>query len=237
MIGRPFWTLSLTISSKFSSLSHHFFSSSITKFSLSSSKELFADSGDFDLLEIDVALMSSLEKLLRKILGNEIETVEEVGDWSGDFDSRQPLEALGLIEEEVENGEEGKSGSWGFLKSGILRPFLWEVSTSAQRNLFGRLLHESPDAKGGAAGMSTLLELHLSSSTSIGSSTCTSKASSVSGGRSEISEMPDSIVNVLGWPWGEQFISTYAASSQLPVGGERPKVIVSSAALSLGSLL
>ena len=236
MIGRPFWTLSLTISSKFSSLSHHFFSSSITKFSLSSSNELFADSGDFDLLEIDVALMSSFEKLLRKILGKEIETVEEVGDWSGDFDSRQPLEALGLIEE-VENGEEGKSGSWGFLKSGILRPFLWEVSTSAQRNLFGRLLHESPDAKGGAAGMSTLLELHLSSSTSIGLSTCTSKASSVSGGRSEISEMPDSIVNVLGWPWGEQFISTYAASSQLPVGGERPKVIVSSAALSLGSLL
>ena len=236
MIGRPFWTLSLTISSRFSSLSHHFFSSSITKFSLSSSKELFADSGDFDLLEIDVALMSSFEKLLRKILGNEIETVEEVGDWSGDFDSRQPLEELGLIEE-VENGEEGRSGSWGFLKSGILRPFLWEVSTSAQRNLFGRLLHESPDAKGGAAGMSTLLELHLSSSTSMVLSTCTSKASSVSGGRSEISEMPDSIVNVLGWPWGEQFISTYAASSQLPVGGERPKVIVSSAALSLGSLL
>ena len=53
---------------------------------MSSSNELLADSGDFDLLEIEVALVSSFEKLLRRILGEEIETVEEVGDCSGDLD-------------------------------------------------------------------------------------------------------------------------------------------------------
>ena len=109
--------------------------------------------------------MSSLEKLLRKILGKEIDTVEEVGDCSGDFDSRHPLDALFLMEE-VEKGEEGRSGSCGFLKSGMLRPFLWEVSTSAQRNPLGRLLQDSPEANGGP-GMSTPLVLpllHLSSS-------------------------------------------------------------------------
>ena len=74
---------------------------------MSSSNELLADSGDFDLLEIEVALVSSFEKLLRRILGKEIETVEEVGDCSGDLDSRHPLDALFLMED-VEKGEDGR---------------------------------------------------------------------------------------------------------------------------------
>ena len=133
-------------------------------------------------------LVRSFENEFLRILGKERETGVR---GERDLEARQPLEELGLIREVGEKWEEGRGGSGGSLNS----------PPPSLRKAEGRLVQDSLVARlAPPAGQGIFTELmeQVSSMTSEDSSNWRTFSS---GESREISEIPDSMVNDLVWPW------------------------------------